>query len=850
MVATPTQRKTLYRFHGAISNVTRTAILRAVMRSTQRWPAPRIALTIAAALALLGSACHRTTTPLAQPPAAVQAASTLAPPLTGAVAELHTAIEAERIRAGTPAAALLIVQDDAIVLAEGYGFRNGRDGGKVDAKTQFAIGSTTKAFTAMLVMQAVEAGVLKLSDSPRQCLPDFELADPEANDKITIRDLLTHRSGLGRTDMAWYASVLSRDELLQVATAAQPIAPLGQQVHYQNLMYLAAGLCAANALEGEYEALVRTRIFEPLAMHDASLDAASLAAAPNHAQGHARVGDDRRAVAVPVKNIDAIAPAGSINANLESLAPWLRLMLGGGQVEQTRLVSEESFARLVAPHVTMGPGVQYGLGWVVDRWHGKRRVWHNGGIDGYYALISMLPDEGIGFVLLTADDSAAMQEAVTDGVFALAVSPQTEEDDAAAQGANAAHLDGTYGIIGGFQAVVSTDATSKQTTLTVQGQSPYPLRAVDENSFTLGAPAPEGFAAKFSGPNDARVLTIVQPQGPIPLPWLDPQVLAQARSATLDADQRALLAGYHDETTGVSVRLVQSEGRVALVAGGQAPAPLVATGPDTFGLDGLPNAFAVTIVRKRGTVTGLQLAQPQGAVTLSRVPGSEPVQLDVQQVLRRAAKAHGVAALTKHSSMEVHSRLQFVHQGVTGRAETRRAPGNRFAETLTLEAVGKTLGTIWVGHNGTTAWERSTLSPVEDLTTAKIQALALQAMLDPLGRDSTAWTERAVDGVDVLPGVDEPVVLITRRSAEGITWTDAFGRKSHLLLQRTTSVPSPGTQPPTVETQRFDDYREVGGVMLPHRVEATTANGVVISTVESVHFDATLPKDAFAPPAP
>lgn len=773
-------------------------------------------------------------------------ADALPPELAASIAALDEAVEAERVRVGTPAAALLVVKDGEVVFAGGYGKRGAgsKPEADVDADTVFAIGSITKSFTAMLVMMAVEQGVLELEDHPRTCLPDFTLADPEAAKKVTIRDLLTHRTGLGRTDLAWYAGGLTRDELLQVAYQAQPMAPLGTQTHYNNLMYVAAGECAAKALGGTYEALVAERIFAPLGMDGASIDAASLRGAENHAQGHARTDD--AATPVPVKTIDPVAPAGSINASVTTMAPWLQLMLGGGAVGDTRLVSAASLQRIVSPHAQMGPGVQYGLGWVLDQWRGQRRVWHNGGIDGYYALVSMLPEHDIGFVLLTADDSADLEDFVTDRVFELAV----PADDQPAVDAAAEHV-GTYGIVGGFQATVATDPDAGVTTLTVPNQPPYPLVAgEDGDRFALGSPAPSGFSAAFAGDGADKTLTIEQPQGAISLPWLPEQTLAAAREAVVPEAQQPMLGAYRHES-GLTVTLLASQGRVALAAAGQAPAPLVATDdPTKFTLDGLPPSFTVTVERgKRGRVDGIALGQPQGDISLSRVPGTEPIETPLPQLWKEIAKAHGSAAMAEHDTLEVVSRVQLVHQGVQATATTRRASDNRFAETLALTAVGKPLGTIDVGHANGKAWERSSFSPPADPSALEAESLALQAAFDPWSAPEAGFADARIMRVDALPNEDEPVIVIRRRTASGITWVDMIGRRTKLLKMRTTTVPGRDGAPDTTEVQRFGDYREAGGVQIPHRVEASTTNGTVTSVVQSVHFDARLPAAAFSPPA-
>jgi len=189
-------------------------------------------------------------TPEATPPRTTTAKD----PLAERLALLDERIDRARERLGVPGAALVIVREGKPIHIRGYGERAPKQ--PVTADTLFPIGSTTKAFTAMLVMIAVDDGKLSLDDSPRKCLPGFKLRDPEADAAITVRDLLTHSSGLMGTDLAWYTGALSSEELVSLLSEAEPTAKLRARFQYQNIMYVAAGLCAANALGGELAALI------------------------------------------------------------------------------------------------------------------------------------------------------------------------------------------------------------------------------------------------------------------------------------------------------------------------------------------------------------------------------------------------------------------------------------------------------------------------------------------------------------------------------------------------------------------------------------------------------------------
>src|SRR5207248_11241782 len=145
---------------------------------------------------------------------------------------------------------------------------------------------SSKAFTAMLVAMAADEGKLSLNDSPKKFLPYFHLQDPDADAKITVRDLLSHASGLNRTDLAWITGVLNREEVIRVAATAKPTAKLREKFQYQNVMYSAAGECAARAEGSTWESLIKGRIFAPLGMRASTLNVPDMHRAPDDSLGY------------------------------------------------------------------------------------------------------------------------------------------------------------------------------------------------------------------------------------------------------------------------------------------------------------------------------------------------------------------------------------------------------------------------------------------------------------------------------------------------------------------------------------------------------------------------------------
>jgi CubicO group peptidase (beta-lactamase class C family) len=328
-------------------------------------------------------------------------------PLTG----LDQYIEQARTAWKVPGLAIAIVKNDSVVYARGFGVRTLGRPEPVDQHTLFAIGSCSKAFTATLVAMLVERGKLSWDDPVSSRLPGFQLYDPYVTRELTVRDLLTHRSGLSRGDLLWYATNRSRDEIVHDVRNLKPSWSFRSRFGYQNIMYLTAGQVVA-AVEGQsWDRVVRERIFLPLGMLETNSSVRALDGLPDVASPQQEVDDTIRVISW--RNIDNIAPAGSINSSVVDMAQWIRLQLGSGRLGERRLVDsatleETHTPQTVLPRVgwvkTITPDAHlaaYGMGWFLSDYHGRLVAQHGGNIDGMSALVGLLPEEHLGLVILT-----------------------------------------------------------------------------------------------------------------------------------------------------------------------------------------------------------------------------------------------------------------------------------------------------------------------------------------------------------------------------------------------------------------------------------------------------------------
>jgi CubicO group peptidase (beta-lactamase class C family) len=318
-----------------------------------------------------------------------------------------------------PGCAVAAVRDGQVVLAAGWGQRDLDTKLPVTANTLFAIGSTTKAFTAATVGALVDDGLLEWERPLGDYVPEIRLHDPVVTDRLTVVDLLSHRSGLPRHEMAWLGHPdRSRAELVRRLRFLPLSKDLRQAFQYCNLGYLMAGY-TVEALSGTlWEDYLRSRLLSPLGMGRSNLSVDDMSADPDHATAYER----RNGVVVPVRQrpITAVAPAGAINSCAADLARWLLAQLGDGQVDGRAVMSPSTVARQHQPYIVLpedrtfpaSTRHAYGLGWLIGRYRDRRLLEHGGGIDGFQTECMLLPDDGIGVAVMTNTTSSAMTPVV------------------------------------------------------------------------------------------------------------------------------------------------------------------------------------------------------------------------------------------------------------------------------------------------------------------------------------------------------------------------------------------------------------------------------------------------------
>jgi CubicO group peptidase (beta-lactamase class C family) len=372
-----------------------------------------------------------------------------------------------------PGMAVAIVKDGKIVVAKGFGVRKLGDATPVDEYTMFGIGSNTKAFTTAALAGLVDAGKLSWDDPVYQRLPGFVMYDPYVSHEMTIRDLLTHRSGMGLGEgdlLFWPPTTYTRDDIIYKLRFMKPASSFRSRYAYDNLLYMTAGQIIPAVTGTSWDEYVLKNILGAVGMNHSNVSNAHFKDGDDYAFPHERV--DGTLKVIPFEVLDNVGPAGSINSCAADMGKWVQLRLNHGKFvdREGQLFSERQSKEMWTPQTILpihdGPPelaalrpnfADYALGWEVMDYRGRKLVGHTGGVAGFVSRVMLVPEENLGVVVLTnAEEEGAFESvlyhvldhyfglASTDWIAAFKAVKDREEKEAAeamrqAEGARAAN---------------------------------------------------------------------------------------------------------------------------------------------------------------------------------------------------------------------------------------------------------------------------------------------------------------------------------------------------------------------------------------------------------------------------
>lgn len=324
-----------------------------------------------------------------------------------------------------PGIAVSVIKDGKVIHSKGYGVRSVKTNQKVDEHTLFGVASNTKAITAAALGMLVDAGKITWDTKVVDVIPEFKLYDSYVTSEFTIRDLLTHRSGLGLGAgdlMIWPdSSTVNKKQLIHNLRYLKPVSSFRTKYDYDNLLYIVAGEVVERASGITYEDFIESKIIKPLGMNKTAASWYRLKDKSNIIDGHAPY--QGKLIPVGLSFSEVANAAGGIYSNITDMSKWVIAMMNGGKYGsnlENKLFSPEVHRELWTPQTLMGGNpasfTSYGLGWVLNNVNGNFQASHTGGLSGIVTQVTILPDHKLAIIVLTNQQSGAAFNAITNSI--------------------------------------------------------------------------------------------------------------------------------------------------------------------------------------------------------------------------------------------------------------------------------------------------------------------------------------------------------------------------------------------------------------------------------------------------
>jgi CubicO group peptidase (beta-lactamase class C family) len=322
--------------------------------------------------------------------------------------------------------AVAVVEKNKVIFSKGFGYRDIANKLPVTDTTQFAIGSCTKAFTASLIGILQKEKEIDLDKPFTSYLKDFKFYSPELTQQITLRDMMSHRTGLPRHDLSWFVDPDTRENLTKRIEFMEPSAPLRQTWQYNNFMYLLQGVLTEKLTGKSWESNVESKIFSKLGMGRSNFSVKTMATYKEPALGY-NVVKDSIIHNTPYYEIDGMGPAGSINSTVLDMSQWLKVWINGGKLDTVQIIPLSFVTEATSSQMIIGPGLpntekpdvqfsNYGFGWMLSSYKGHYRVEHGGNITGFSASTCFFPTDSIGIVVLANQDGSKVPSIVRNTI--------------------------------------------------------------------------------------------------------------------------------------------------------------------------------------------------------------------------------------------------------------------------------------------------------------------------------------------------------------------------------------------------------------------------------------------------
>jgi CubicO group peptidase (beta-lactamase class C family) len=307
-----------------------------------------------------------------------------------------------------PGLALVIVHKDQVIYSKGYGFSDLENKIPVSSSTLFPIASNSKLFTSTLASQLAFEGKLDLDISVKKYLPDLNFFNSELNTKVTLRDMLSHRTGLPAYDGIWANASFKRPELIGKVAYMKPSLGFREGYIYNNIMYSSAGIAIEAVTNKSWEENVSERIFKPLEMNESGFS--GIGEKPkNHSLSYFEAENSKKITARTfVSQSESLGPAGTIYSSMTDMSKWLITQVNGGKFNGKQVIAAEAIAETMIPNAIADKRGRYdelsnsiyALGRILQTYKGTKMVSHTGSVDGFFSNMTYLPKDSIALFIV------------------------------------------------------------------------------------------------------------------------------------------------------------------------------------------------------------------------------------------------------------------------------------------------------------------------------------------------------------------------------------------------------------------------------------------------------------------
>src|SRR5437660_5703040 len=331
----------------------------------------------------------------------------------------------------TPGVGVGIVVNDKLVFAKVYGYRVYEKKLPFTTKTMQPIASNSKLFTAIAAGMLVEEGKLTWDKPVWESVPEIQFYNDELNSNVTLRDMLSHRTGVTRHDLIWFKSPFTRKELFERLKYLEPQQPMRTTFLYNNLMFAAVGQIIEIKSGKKWEDFVRDRIFSPLDMSTSCYTIADMLKQPDYGVPFREKRDSFELYKIPYyEDTEGVAPAGAIISNIDELSHWLIALMNEGKYNGKQVLPASVLKATLQPALALpnagGEALgywelinsAYGMGRWTASYRGKLLTYHGGDLPGFHSQVSFMPNDKIGvIVFVISDHSAPLYNIISYNVY-------------------------------------------------------------------------------------------------------------------------------------------------------------------------------------------------------------------------------------------------------------------------------------------------------------------------------------------------------------------------------------------------------------------------------------------------